>query len=338
MLAQLATDLFGDHTAPESATSIEDHARLIWRHMEAAGLTGIGVAEELGGSGGSIIEAAEVIIAAGRAAAPVPVADAVFTAGWLTGQLEHPLGIGITLAWSSRDVAAHRAGDRIVLRGRLRHVPWARLASQLLLVLPEEGIVVVLPRTAARVEHGLSIAEEPSDTLHLDDVELPASSVIPVAAAPALARELRHRIALSRALLLAGALQTVTELTISYVKEREQFGRPIARFQAVGQSVAILAGHSTLATAAARAAVRDPENPTAVLSARVATAAAASRGAMLAHQLHGAIGFTREHRLHELTRRLWAWRDEVGTEGEWRQELGLHTISQAGSVWETLTG
>ena len=42
----------------------------------------------------------------------------------------------------------------------------------------------------------------------------------------------------------------------------------------------------------------------------------------VAHQAHGAIGFTKEHVLHRFTRRLWAWRDEFGGESEWAFALG----------------
>ena len=52
------------------------------------------------------------------------------------------------------------------------------------------------------------------------------------------------------------------------------------------------------------------------------------------HQVHGAMGYTYEHRLHHFTRRLWAWRDEWGNEFYWQAKLGQHLASLgADRVW-----
>jgi acyl-CoA dehydrogenase len=54
--------------------------------------------------------------------------------------------------------------------------------------------------------------------------------------------------------------------------------------------------------------------------------------------VHGAIGFTQEHRLHHLTRRLWSWREEAGSELTWSRRLGAGlTDSKADSLWSGLT-
>ena len=60
--------------------------------------------------------------------------------------------------------------------------------------------------------------------------------------------------------------------------------------------------------------------------------------ARLAHQVHGAIGFTQEHKLHHLTRRLWAWRDEAGSELHWSRVLGTELLARgADGLWPALT-
>ncbi|MFP6834824.1 MAG: acyl-CoA dehydrogenase family protein, partial [Pseudomonadales bacterium] len=59
--------------------------------------------------------------------------------------------------------------------------------------------------------------------------------------------------------------------------------------------------------------------------------------AEIAHQVHGAMGFTHEHQLHHFTRRAWAWRDEFGSETYWRRRLGEHVAGLgADSVWNFL--
>ena len=60
--------------------------------------------------------------------------------------------------------------------------------------------------------------------------------------------------------------------------------------------------------------------------------------AAIAHQVHGAIGFTQEHSLHHLTRRLWSWRDEFGNDAEWSRRLGHAAIAAgADGLWPMIT-
>ncbi|MCW2721746.1 MAG: putative acyl-CoA dehydrogenase, partial [Pseudonocardia sp.] len=63
--------------------------------------------------------------------------------------------------------------------------------------------------------------------------------------------------------------------------------------------------------------------------------------ATAAHQVHGAMGITREHVLHTVTRRLWSWRDEGGTQREHEQRLGELVLAADGSdveLWAVVTG
>ncbi len=145
-----------------------------------------------------------------------------------------------------------------------------------------------------------------------------------------MADELRLRAAFGRSQLLAGAAKGALAAAVRYAGTRVQFGRPIGKFQAVQQQLALAAAEVAAATAAATSAARvvDADGFTA-LSARLAVAVAKSRAgeaagevARIAHQVHGAIGFTREHDLRLLTTRLWAWRDEDGSEAEWNELIG----------------
>jgi hypothetical protein len=61
-------------------------------------------------------------------------------------------------------------------------------------------------------------------------------------------------------------------------------------------------------------------------------------GTRIAHQLHGAVGFTHEHQLHRFTTRLWSWRDEYGGEREWAARLGrFAAVSGPAGLWDWLT-
>jgi acyl-CoA dehydrogenase len=197
--------------------------------------------------------------------------------------------------------------------------------------------VAVVPRHAATVREAENLAGEPRDDVSFPTIEL-ADAAVRAAPSGIDADALACRAALARSLLLAGALERVLAMTVHQAREREQFGRPIGRFQAIQQDVARMAAAVAAARAAADAAVERPD-PLTIAVAKIQTGEAATVAATIAHQIHGAIGFTDEHALHHHTRRLWAWRDEDGSETFWAQRLG-EAVAAAGAtnLWPLLTG
>ena len=74
-----------------------------------------------------------------------------------------------------------------------------------------------------------------------------------------------------------------------------------------------------------------------IASAKIRVGEAAGEGAAIAHQVHGAIGFSAEHALHRFTQRLWAWRDDFGAESAWAARLGnLVAARGADALWPML--
>ena len=140
---------------------------------------------------------------------------------------------------------------------------------------------------------------------------------------------------------MAGGLEYLLAQTVRYVSERKQFDRPIASFQAIQHNLALLADHTAAAGIAAMSAFRAADRGDAsfeIAAAKVRTGEAAGLGAGIAHQCHGAIGFTYEHSLHFVTRRLWSWRAEFGAESHWAAELGRHVAARgADRLWSDLT-
>jgi alkylation response protein AidB-like acyl-CoA dehydrogenase len=136
----------------------------------------------------------------------------------------------------------------------------------------------------------------------------------------------------------AGAMQTILSLSVSYANERVAFERPIGKFQAVQQNLARLAGETAAALAASGSAADTIAHSAAfddavfleAASAKIRSGEAAAEGSAIAHQVHGAIGFTNEHVLHRFTLRLLSWRDDFGTESYWAAALG-NMIAQRGS-------
>jgi alkylation response protein AidB-like acyl-CoA dehydrogenase len=94
-----------------------------------------------------------------------------------------------------------------------------------------------------------------------------------------------------------------------------------------------------LLDAALAVAFARPGHATAA-AARAVAAACAGAVATGAHQLHGAIGVTQEYPLHRLTRRLWAWRDEDGSQRRWEETVGAEVLLGDGDdgLWSLIAG
>jgi len=115
----------------------------------------------------------------------------------------------------------------------------------------------------------------------------------------------------------------------------------IAFEQSAVNMLALLAGQVAAASAAADAAAEASSlapDAFAVAVAKSRAGEAAGKGAEIAHQVHGAMGYTREHNLHYSTRRLWSWRDEFGNETCWQIRLGRVVAAQgADALWPMLS-
>lgn len=307
----------------------------MWDHVAELGLPWISVPEDRGGEGGELTDALAVLRLAGRHALPLPLAETGVLAGWLVAAASLPVRrIPATVA-----SAAGLRLDAGRLTGTARNVPWGHAVQQVVVLI--DGQVLTFG-SASRVERHRNLAGEPSDTLHFD-------SAVPDAAAPVPphvdAELLRLRGALTRVVMMAGALQRMLEITVRYVGERQQFGRPVGRFQAVQQHVVHLGQQAALldmAAAHAGAAVAGDDDREytrmAVSSAKVVADRAATIATAAAHQAHGAMGMTREYPLHLASRRLWAWTRQWGTGASVAIELGrVARSSDPDELWSRLS-
>ena len=329
----------------------------LWTTLEQIGVTLVSVPEDRGGAGGDTQAAVAVLEVLGQHAAGVPLAETALLAGWLLASAGAPVPPGpLTAAVAGPRFAVRRDGGQWAARGTLARVPWARWAGHVAVLAGDQ--VVLLRREEARIGEGVNLAGEPRDDVTVDGLVADAA-VFPVAAGISPAAFFQ-RAALARAALMAGAAGRALELSVAYAGERVQFGRPIGRFQVVQQHLAAMAGEVLLARVAAGAAAVavdaaadavtgrgavDPGSAAgegaeiAVAAAKTVAGQAAGQVAALAHQVHGAIGFTEEHALRHSTTRLWAWRDEDGNEQRWSAALGQRALAAGSSgLWPLLSG
>lgn len=335
-VADTAARIFADLADPQTINKAADGAwkTALWQALSENGLTLAWVPEALGGAGAELADGFAVLTVAGRYAAAIPLAETLL-AGWLLGRA------GLKSPEGAMSVAPARPGDAITLAadgtlsGRARAVPFAKEAKHLALLA---GTSVALVETSAcRVGEGTNLASEASNTVTFDRVK--PLAVAPVKGIDATALLLMGCVV--RAVETAGALEAILDMSVRYANERVAFEKKIAKFQAVQHNLARLAGEvsaaMTAAHSAADALARNDLVDDAIFleatAAKIRSAEAAQEGAAIAHQVHGAIGFTSEHILHRYTLRMLAWRDDFGNESYWAAALGNRVAARGAEAF-----
>ena len=303
----------------------------LWRNLEATGLTRL--TSTLDADAGPH-ELAIALYGLARHACAVPLAETDALAGWLGSQAGIELPDGpLTVAIADAD----SAGDRIT--GTARSVPWARACAAVLLAARVDNGLQVGLVEASNVHEDHNLAGEPRDSITFD---VPAGQLRAVD--PALMRGLERRGAWSRCVQIVGALDAAADLSVRHTRERVQFGRALSAFQSVQQSLAAMAGEIENARAAAELAVTaisehgfdSAEADYAVAVAKVSVGRAVGPVTTTAHQLHGAIGVTREHPLWLFTLRAQSWVHDYGTTAHFARSLGRLALA-AEDPWDLVT-
>jgi acyl-CoA dehydrogenase len=342
IVAETAEKIFSDLADAQTINSDKkgNWKAPLWQALSEAGLPLSWVPEDCNGSGASLAEGFSVLSAAGRFAIAVPLAETML-AGWLLAQAK------IASPEGEMTVAPAGPKDRIALNadgtlsGRARGVPFAKAAKHIaVLASGASGLSIALVEaSSARIEAGLNLGGDASDTVTFNNAA-------PVAIKPAPkgfeATQLMLMGGVARSLQIAGALESMLEISVRYSNERVAFEKKISKFQAVQHNLAKLAGESAAALAAATSAADAIANSTAfddevfleATAAKIRCSEAAEKGAAIAHQVHGAIGFTIEHILHRYSLRALAWRDDFGSESFWAVELGKMVAARgADELW-----
>lgn len=313
----------------------------LWGALDQIGVTLLSVSEAAGGAGGDLQMAAAVLEVLGQHSAAVPYAETALQAAWMLAEAGAPIPPG-PLAAAVAGPALSIVDDRgsWVLNGTLPRVAWARHAEHIIVLIDRR--VVTFGRGDIALALGTNIAGEPRDDVLLQHVTVPAGRVYDLPEGSAVSEStFNARGALSRVAMIAGAARRALDLSVRYAGQRRQFGRTVNAFQAVQQQMASMAGEVLLCRIAAESAAlaldTDPAWAVAIAAAKTSAADAAGTVARIAHQVHGAIGFTDEHALRLSTTRLWAWREEFGSETRWARELGaLSLAAGADGLWPAL--
>lgn len=321
-LERLLTDRAGDHLAAEPGA-----ANALCADVEELGLRFACVPEAGGGAGLDPVQVFDALMLLGYHAAPAGIGEAML-AEWLLAQSGLEMNEGPVLLGSGELVM-----DGAGVSGSVKALALPD-AERVIASVRNDGVarIVRFDLAQARVTQTTTgIAREAS-------LEISVTGVVPHASCPAPVVSPDMALAALRSAQIAGALARSHDLCIDYANTREQFGRPIAKFQAIQHLVADLACEAAAAQVGARIALGGLTGThplEAVAAGKIRGAMAARKGALLAHQLHGAIGVTREYVLHQFTRRLWQWRDDAGSEHHWSDRLGAAVLDR-GQPWQDI--
>ena len=323
-LEEMVADLFANKVTHADVIEAERVALLdsLWATVAELDLGSVGIPEESGGAGGTFVDIATILFAAGQHAAPLPLLD-----NYLARRVATSAGVDVRGAqhWS---IAPGTPKDSLVyangqVSGTVHAVAWGGSAARVVAYV--DGQIVVLDPTLATVTHARDIAGQPSDTLTFDGVAAQIHET------PFGVEALRIEGGLLRAAQMAGAMEAIAELSRVYASQRVQFGKPIGSFQAVQTHLVYLAEAATLLRVSVeRAAALVAEEKDASFASGAAKLLANQYAAISiksGHQVHGAIGMTQEYSLQDYTRRLNAWRADWGSEFEVADRLGAAVAS-----------
>lgn len=221
--------------------------------------------------------------------------------------------------------------------------PWAAEAGRIVAVWPAgDGYrLTELDPAELSIRPGTNLIGEPRDTITIDTSKLTGHSV-----PTELVDRLRRKQAMVRAIQVCAALDHAVAMSVEHVSSRIQFGRPLAKFQAIQNLMSDAAAEAALARATTEAALHTaigtdwqaPYLDFQMATARSCAGHATSVVTRNAHQVHGAIGTTHEHRLHEYTRAALAWRSEYGSVRFWDEQVAAAAAAAGGQgLWALIT-
>ena len=366
-LADALRSLLADQAGALARTeSAETYDTALWHKVAAdIGLAGLLIPERAGGAGASVREAATAAEELGRSVAPVPFLGSAVVAttallscvssessgsreaahllgrmadGSLTVALAVPFSATPGCSPTTLRIAGLHPGDKAAgwsrLRGSVAAVADALPAGMLL--VPADGVprcLYVVDLSTARVDRTPVVSLDM--TRQLCDISFDDAPATVIASGDAASRAFDAALTAGACVLAAeelGVAQRCLDMTVSYVKERRQFARPVGSFQALKHRLADMWVSVAQARAASRyaAGCAGSGSPDALLAreTKVAVALAKSycsdaavQAAQECVQLHGGIGFTWEHPAHLYLKRAKADSLAFGTAEAHRQSL-----------------
>ena len=324
LLAETATRLCADHGGPKRLRALRaagsDMDREAWRAVHAVGWLATVVAEDRGGQGLGGFDLALALEQVGRQLLMVPLNEAAAVAWTLSRASDASRAAGALadlvdgtgLIVPATEAASWRHGGRApglrydhktgVLAGQIPFVAYGGSADAFLIAIDSDArpVLALVPRGDVSVATEENVDGSTSSRLTFAKVNVPAENVIATGAeARKLAVQLQEFMMLGAAVELCGLASAAHDITLDYVKLRQQFGKPIGSFQvlqhrAVDGFIDIELNRSLVYRVLA-AFDAGEHHPAMVSAAKARASRSALTITRAALQMHGAIGYTEEH-------------------------------------------
>lgn len=309
----------------------------VWAELTELGLARLTGPESVGGSEAGWGEAATLASAAAAAGVPIPYVETDLLSAWLLDT------VGLESCTNIRTVA------QIDDDGYAQAVPWAVQSERFVLIFGDADSgwkVAKVKASDVTTSEYPAFGREPRANITVSDVVMaqlrePGNDNVKTLST-AQYQQYLLRGALARSLQVVAALETATELAKEHVVTRNQFGRPLAKFQSVQNLIVDAVAETALARSAVDQALQDaldtdlggPLSVFRVAVAKSVVGRAASVAVRNTHQALGAIGTTEEHSLHKFTNAAETWRSEYGAIRSWELLLGqAATAGTTDDVW-----
>jgi acyl-CoA dehydrogenase len=312
LFAQALNDVLSDHCTPAVVRELEaqPQQRGLWQTLVQQGLADALLPEADGGADLSLEQAFDLWELCARYSLPLPLPETMWARAFLHAQgvasPQGPIGLGLGITPQAADapvvvdVSAGRACDHVLVQGF-------------------EGIFLLNVASAEVTPHGLAMDAR----MTWSSQAVQGGTRVPLRTRQA--PDLKTVQALLAAVQLSGAMMVVFEQSLEHANQRQQFGKPIGKFQAIQHNLSLMAEQVFASRMAAQLACTGSMaqmQPVRVAVAKARTSQAAQQVTTLAHGLHGAMGFTSEFDLQLRTRRIYAWRQCAGAETHWQKTLG----------------
>jgi alkylation response protein AidB-like acyl-CoA dehydrogenase len=313
LLQSSFSELFAAESSPERVRTAEETGfdAGLWKHLIETGAIGIRVADELGGSGGGLHDAAILAEQAGRALVSAPLVEAISAAG-LLARIESD--------------AARAALAEILEGGRIPTLALREMNGSATQLVPggaaADAVLALDADSLVLLRRPRSTAERPAPNLGSGALERWRFDVAPpdgerLALARGAAARNAYRAAVEEwrlltAAALAGLAQRALEIGADYAKSRIQFDQPIGSFQGLAHpfadaATAVAASQLLVQYAIWSVATAQPEAAARICFAFAAAAEGASTAAAHALHTHGGYGVSLEYDIQLYYRRAKAW-------------------------------
>ena len=305
----------------------------LWNEIEKNGLPKISVKEKFGGYEIPFFSILPLIKIVNNHGTPLPLSETILSNYVLSeSDINPPNGV-VTFATDTKNLKINNN----MISGEILSVPYLNLTKNLLIVHELNNVkkAILIDEINGEIIHKKNFLAEPRYDIRAANLNIaeikPLNDKI----------DFKFLGAILRCAQMIGAMEKVLDLSINYCSERQQFGRALSKFQAIQHQISDMAVELS-ASSAALSAITDfnlsDNNFNDIAISKIRAGAAAGKIIAISHQVHGAIGFTKEYELSYFTKNLNSWRNDFGNESFWEEFLGKRFLEKNNkNLWEYLT-